>query len=171
MKRLFTLMGAAVLAMCCVLQVFANEYDVTEETLVSEQEYAYMDIETASEEEREKILAAREKIIYQSSWSADNVEGLYIHPDGTVEELPKFSELFPDWEIPTVEVTEVEDALMPTAPDETVDAEVIPLTTKYYTYNPYLNSSPSSSDTSPFCAIFLLPRLMSAAWRPARIAM
>lgn len=63
---------------------------------------AYMDLDSASETEKVKIIAAREEIICNESWVADNVNGRIIGRDGKVkEELPHFSEIFPsDWEQP-----------------------------------------------------------------------
>ena len=69
--------------------------------------YAYMDYDDASEETKELILTAREQIIYSKSWAADGVEVIVKHPDGTEERLPAFSELFPGWEMPTVNTTEI----------------------------------------------------------------
>lgn len=65
-------------------------------------EYAYMDLETAPEELRDKILEARNTVIFSQSWVADGYGGMsVIRADGTIEHLPLFSELFPeDWDIP-----------------------------------------------------------------------
>lgn len=67
--------------------------------------YAYMDMETAPEELRQVIREARCRIIFSSSWVADETNGWVLDEDGNViEELPHFSEIFPeDWEIPTSE--------------------------------------------------------------------
>lgn len=72
--------------------------------------YAYMDLETADESLKAKILEARNIIISNSSWTADGVKG-YIEnrEDGTVRELPHFSEIFPsDWEMPVLSTKEDE---------------------------------------------------------------
>lgn len=63
---------------------------------------AYSDIDSASPEQREKILAARRQVAYSvDEWVADT-EGSYIASIdyNTMEwhEPPKFSELFPGWD-------------------------------------------------------------------------
>ena len=68
--------------------------------------YAYMDLEQAEESIKPMILAARNKIIFQSNdgWVADGMNAYVEDADGNVvEELPQFSDLFPeDWENPTL---------------------------------------------------------------------
>lgn len=71
-------------------------------TLEEAQAYAYMDLDAAPAELQETIRKAREVIIYSQSWVADGFECYVTSPDGTVETIPVFSELFPDWELPTV---------------------------------------------------------------------
>lgn len=65
--------------------------------------YAYMNLETANESLKVKILEARNEIIMNSSWVADGIKGYVVDEnDEIVRELPHFSECFPsDWEIPT----------------------------------------------------------------------
>lgn len=69
---------------------------------------AYMDMEHASAEQQEKILKAREEIIFSQSWVADGVQGFVYDENGNVvEEVPQFSSLFPsDWEIPVFDISE-----------------------------------------------------------------
>jgi hypothetical protein len=66
------------------------------------EKYAYLDIESASDELREKILSSRNVIIFSKTWVADGV-GIggtgSIYSD-EVEVAPYFSELFPGWDIP-----------------------------------------------------------------------
>lgn len=66
------------------------------------QHYAYLDLDTAGDTVKPLILAARNKIIYQHSWVADEAYGEILDPDGNVKEvLPHFSDLFPlDWDVP-----------------------------------------------------------------------
>ena len=70
--------------------------------------YAYMNVETAEESIKMKILQARNIIISNSSWTADGVKGCEENEeDGTVRELPQFSEMFPsDWEMPILSTGE-----------------------------------------------------------------
>lgn len=76
-------------------------------TLKEAQSYAYMDLATAPAELQETIRKARDVIIYSRSWVADGFDCYVTAPDGTVETIPAFSELFPDWELPTVDPGEL----------------------------------------------------------------
>lgn len=64
--------------------------------------YAYMILADAPEELEPVILEARNRIIHNSSWVADELDGWVLDPEGNVVEIvPHFHELFPeDWEIP-----------------------------------------------------------------------
>lgn len=73
------------------------------------QRYAYMDLESAPEHLKEKILAAREEMIYRycPGWSANGWECAVIDLETgeVIRRLPDFYDLFPkDWEIPKEEV-------------------------------------------------------------------
>lgn len=63
-------------------------------------EIAYMDVDSASVEMQERILEAREVIIESKSWVADGWTATITHADGTVENVPTFSECFPGWDVP-----------------------------------------------------------------------
>lgn len=79
---------------------FAFGADVDEEELPAEA-YAYMDLETASPEIQERILKAREAIIFSQSWAADGCLGFLVDLEtGEMTQLPSFSELFPGWDLP-----------------------------------------------------------------------
>lgn len=78
----------------------SNDVDMT---LEEAQSFAYMDLDTAPAELRETILKAREVIIYSQSWVADGLEAYITSPDGTKKSVPAFSELFPGWELPTID--------------------------------------------------------------------
>ncbi|CAH0122362.1 MULTISPECIES: hypothetical protein [unclassified Paenibacillus] len=60
---------------------------------------AYSDLDAAPEEWKDAILEARNSIIYSASWTVDG-QVSYERPDGTIEELPEFSDLFPGWDVP-----------------------------------------------------------------------
>lgn len=66
--------------------------------------FAYMDLKTAPAELHEKILKAREKIIFSSpGWVADDCGGCVfdVRTGKIIRKLPRFHDLFPeDWEIP-----------------------------------------------------------------------
>ena len=63
---------------------------------------AYLDLETASPELADTILAARNTIIYHSTWVADGYKAQIVDvaTGEVLEEVPTFSELFPGWDIP-----------------------------------------------------------------------
>lgn len=103
----------------------SRESNIAPETL----ELAYMDIDKADGELREKILAAREEVIYNHSWVNDKIEGVMM---GSVDSknrqfsiTPKFSDLFPGWDVPKCEVIDapvtVESAEEVPAPEKAAD--------------------------------------------------
>lgn len=61
--------------------------------------YAYMNLDTASEPLKDKILESRNIIIQSQSWSTDPRSYTKL-PDGTIEYDPLFSDLFPGWDLP-----------------------------------------------------------------------
>ena len=69
---------------------------------------AYMDIDDATPDMTEKILEARDVIINNTSWAADEYPAYVEHVDGSIEKLPSFSEVFPDWDLPTVSLDDQE---------------------------------------------------------------
>lgn len=77
----------------------AEQYFLSEDDI---QYYAYLDYETAAENLKPVILAARNRIIYRYSWVADGTSGRIVGKDGIVkQELPQFSDIFPeDWALP-----------------------------------------------------------------------
>jgi hypothetical protein len=103
-KHVFFLLVIGVLFFCGNLYVFANNgtNTVPDYASMSANELAYCDIEIAPAEWQQKISDARYPIIYSESWAADGQEAAYVHPDGTVEKIPAFSDVFPGWEIPVI---------------------------------------------------------------------
>lgn len=166
MKKL-TLFLVGVLSMMCLSMPVSATYSETQydnESLTSEWEmasraqaekvseaaaYAYMDLESASDEMKEKILAARETIIYSQGWVADGFSAVVTRADGTVESLPTFSELFPEWEMPDVEVTQEE---LENSAVTFEDSIAQPMSASYYWFYPYLRNPSDSVNTSPFCS-------------------
>lgn len=67
---------------------------------ITAQSYAYMSTAGASPELRQRILEARRDIIYapEQGWSLDGTFEV-VSADGTVEKLPKFSDVFPGWSL------------------------------------------------------------------------
>lgn len=104
--------------------------------------YAYMSIEDAEPELQEKILAARNAIIFSKSWSADGVEITIERADGTMETVPKFSELFPGWDYPNIESNK-----------QDLTHHISPMSVSTVSYRYYLKN-PSNITTSPFTAFY-----------------
>lgn len=69
-------------------------------SMMSVSELAHMDAKTASPALKSAILNARCEIVYapDAGWSLDGDVSV-THADGTVEVLPKFSDLFPGWDL------------------------------------------------------------------------
>lgn len=67
---------------------------------------AYLDIEEEKANVEAKILLARNSLIFQQSWVADGYEGAIGNVlTGEETPLPKFSTLFPGWDVPNDDVT------------------------------------------------------------------
>ncbi len=156
-KRFFSFMlfGTLLVSSCSV--AFAA-YDI-ENSLDEAEKYAYMDIDKAPDYLQDDILEARNQIIFSQGWTADGING-YVCDLETGEklyDLPKFSELFPDWDIPKMKDT-ISDDLQSrvemervTDPSEGKLLSITPrkLDTLIYK-NVYLRSPSSSADTSNF---------------------
>ena len=69
-------------------------------SMMSVSELAYMDTKTASPALKDAILNARCGIVYapDAAWSVDGTATV-THAGGTVEVLPKFSDLYPGWNL------------------------------------------------------------------------
>lgn len=67
---------------------------------MSTQQLAYMDLYSVPKSLKSAILEAREEIIYgDQAWTVDGAVSI-IKRDGSVEEVPEFSDLYPEWEVP-----------------------------------------------------------------------
>ena len=103
MTALLFIIGQA--GQVCAQSSDSIRYNIHSEQAKAAQEYAHMDInDVTSEILRDKILEARQTIIYDNSWVADGNEGYVKHADGTIEKLPCFSELFPEWNMPEIKI-------------------------------------------------------------------
>lgn len=85
---------------------------------------AYMDLDTADEAQKEKILAARNEIIIHTQWETGNPEFLSYVENPVKREFgfaPDFYDIFPaDWEIPA----DLVGAEIAQAPIDAVDLAV-----------------------------------------------
>lgn len=104
MKRLAYLVLSLAMLLSTFTPVLASEAtDICENRHQEKIEVlAYLSTDEASPEMEKEILSARKEIIFSKSWVADGVKGYVTDENGNIiEELPKFSDIFPeDWAIP-----------------------------------------------------------------------
>ena len=112
MKKTFAFM--LTIALLFSLSIPATATEVTAEDASDLRSIAYMNLDTADEQTRTNILAARNKIMFSTSWVADDVNGWVLDENGVViETLPHFSEVFPsDWDVPVMIHSRVQHDLM-----------------------------------------------------------
>ncbi len=69
---------------------------------------AYLDLDSAPDEMKERILEARRTVIFSTSWVADGFSGCVqnVKTGEIIRTLPTFSELFPGWDMPEPPNTE-----------------------------------------------------------------
>lgn len=140
-----TVVMLAVFALCGqALAISTGGYDVR---IIAE-----MPLDSAEPEMQEKILEARNEIIFSESWSADGVEMYVIRQDGTTEKVPKFSELFPEWDMPVIENSSGVEKDHAMVGDED-SGEIMPLSEDAASFRVYLRN-PTSEITSPFTHCF-----------------
>lgn len=138
-KTMFLIMAFGILCTTAFAkQTTGEEMNRTNRLLA----YANMSIEEASPELQEQILAARNEIIFNTSWSADDIEIVIEHTDGTTETVPKFSELFHDWDMPTAKNNE-----------QNINHTIDPLSVSTMAYHYYLRN-PGNTITDPFTAFY-----------------
>ena len=65
---------------------------------------AYLDLDSAADEMKDRILEARRILIFSTSWVADGFSGSVqnVKTGEIIRTLPTFSELFPGWDIPVL---------------------------------------------------------------------
>lgn len=142
-----------------------NKEDGQYDAVMAAAPYAYMNLEeTQDEATRQKILEARNTIIFSQSWKADpNLEAFVGNIEtGERYDVPSFYEVFPsDWEIPDenggvneqIETTE-ETAMSAQNADDAIMAESIPdvvmRSSNITLYRPYLRKPSTTSATTPF---------------------
>lgn len=108
MKKACAVVLSILLMLCLTNVAFASglETSCVEYGAAEAAQIAYLDLEDASAEMREEILAAREKIIFSTDWVADGYTAHVEDQDGNIiRTLPAFSEVFPDWDLPVSETT------------------------------------------------------------------
>lgn len=171
MKKIFisslaiTLMASTMVTASATI---SNEKDVE---LYEAEKYAYMDIDEAPEYLKDDILEARNKIIFSKGWTANGVNG-YVYNLETGEklyDLPTFSELFPDWDIPKLSFDESNNIQSNITSEKILEPETIePLSkstrkTDTIIYkNVYLKNPPPNSITPAFVTYDYLGPQISA---------
>ena len=157
MRRFFASLLCGSLLVCSGSIAFAA-YDA-EGAMSEAEKYAYMDIDEVPEYLKDDILEARNRIIFSYGWTADGIDG-YVCDLETGEklyDLPKFSELFPDWDMPKMnnetsdyQQSAVEMEIVP-EPGTGVPLSISPRAVKTILYeNVYLQAPSSSGNTSNF---------------------
>lgn len=131
----------AVFALCGqTLAITTNENNIYQ--------IARMPLDSVGAEMQEKILEARNEIIFSESWAADGVEMYVNRQDGTIEKVPEFSELFPGWDIPVMDNNSNMEHDHKMATDED-SMEIMPLSEDVASFRVYLRN-PAPVTTSPF---------------------
>lgn len=127
--------------------IVARALDIDPETL----ELAYSDIDSATAEQREKIIDARETVIDQYSWqndieAPDCVSYVVNQNDREITFSPLFSELFPGWDAPRHVQTE-EDLI-----DEVSNGVLLAAAALYYDGD-YNVRAATNTNTLSFCSV------------------
>lgn len=130
-KTLLATLSAAAMLLCCVPafaaesprqmksggylpQMWSDTETARSNEVVAAAEYAYMDIDSATPAMQEKILEARNIIIFSQSWTnLAEYDGVTVKvidfKTNTTYNLPDFYDLFPaDWEVPSAESMPIE---------------------------------------------------------------
>lgn len=155
-KALSVFLAIAVLICSSVITFASNSVNAREPDL----ELAYLDYDSATPEMKEKILAARNQIIFSTSWVADGYSASIgnVKTGEIIRVLPSFSELFPGWDIPVLAVPDVADNALPDESQSIMNPIIDPidpddwvgLTTTYY-YLPAATNVP----TNPFFSSYI----------------
>lgn len=161
MKKLISSFLSALLLITSVTCLAADDTSSafnaeTNDTLAEAEQYAYLDLDTATSALQEKILDARNTIIFSKDWVADGYEA-YVEDVTTgeiLEVLPSFSELFPDWDLPA------DDTVLPSLSEANLSETSFPVTSvdltsssawlRLASKNYYLPAASNSQDASPF---------------------
>ncbi|MCI9649974.1 hypothetical protein [Oscillibacter sp.] len=150
LKRLTSLVLAVSTVFC--ISASAMAADPAQTQIAKAREIAYMDVDAAPAAMREAILDAREVIINSQCWVADGYRGYYTAPDGTETEVPHFSELFPGWDLPAVDVSNAPAAAGAARmqPEETTRVNQV-----------YLKNPSSSQNTPSFDVFYFMNELQT----------
>lgn len=161
MKKVCAVMLSILLVLCLTNVAFASEFEKSDVdvALAKAAKIAYLDLEDASAEMREEILAAREEIIFSTDWVADGYTAYVEDQDGNIiRTLPAFSEVFPDWDLPVSETTYQADIEMDSNCSQDMDA--LAASSGYWEhvgfYAHYLEA-PGNTNSKPFLELYVDP--------------
>lgn len=110
-KVLSAVLFCALLFTMAVPGFAADAQTEDEERTEWAERYAYLDLEKASPALKEKILEARRQIIFSTDWVADG-HSMWVEDMRTgeiIREIPKFSEVFPGWDLPNEKKMDCEE--------------------------------------------------------------
>lgn len=124
----------------------ASNISQTEENAI-----AYLNYESADINMKQKILTARNKIIFSETWTADGINGRIVNPDGSYTEVPEFHEIFPnDWNIPTLDINAFQENIELYNYNPAIVYKQNEFVGKLFENEVYLDLPPSDDDTEPF---------------------
>ena len=101
-KKCIALITTVAMLLLTAIPSFATSSDTSIYEFMSVEALAYCDLDEAPLEYQDDILVARDIIIHNTNWTVDGQVAI-VHEDGTLQTLPEFSDLFPDWDIPSAE--------------------------------------------------------------------
>ncbi len=160
MKKACAVVLSILLMLCLTNVAFASglETSCVDMALAEAAQIAYLDLEDASAEMREPILAAREEIIFSTDWVADGYTAYVEDQDGNIiRTLPAFSEVFPDWDLPVSETTYQADIEMDFNALQDMDAIAASSGWESVGFHAYYLEAPGSTNTEPFTEMFVDP--------------
>lgn len=97
-KKLLSLLLAISMLLAMSVSAFATEAPAALDT-AQVNAYAYMDIDQAPAELKDTILECRRAIVYgNQSWTVNGAASI-VNEDGSIVEVPEFSDLFPGWDL------------------------------------------------------------------------
>lgn len=112
MKKMLSFVLFCTLLLTMVVPVAAADTQTKSDEVPDWAErYAYLDFDSASPGLKEIILKARREIIFSTDWVADG-HSMWVEDMRTgeiIREIPKFSEVFPGWDIPEEKKMDDED--------------------------------------------------------------
>ena len=148
MKKACAVVLSILLMLCLTNVAFASglETSCVDMALAEAAQIAYLDLEDASAEMREEILAAREKIIFSTDWVADGYTAYVEDQDGNIIRT-----------LPVSETTYQADIEMDFNALQDMDAIAASSGWESVGFHAYYLEAPGSTNTEPFTEMFVDP--------------